>query len=288
MSIYELLYEKSMVAIPEDMQKTLRSQQARKNMSDDSFLIPSERKFPIKDPKSGKIDCRLIYAAYIRAKQWEKKKPQYSKIASNAKDLFKEHGCSKLLNLNLESKFASLSPDDRKTIELIREDLLHDDIKELNESGTLQKCICGKCGYVDVIGLDETLETKTCPMCDDSILMNSLSEIKNDESTPRGKLSSLLQESTFLGSENFKRCCPECGLYYNAESIKHDQYRCCNCGNATNEILESQYNAEVFSKYNYSCPNCSTIAISENKIHKNISCPLCNKYMVETTLKTSK
>jgi len=58
-------------------------------------------KFPVKYPvldRSGNVKkceyhCGLIIAAYYRANEWKKKKPEYEKVAEKAKELYKKLKC---------------------------------------------------------------------------------------------------------------------------------------------------------------------------------------------------
>jgi hypothetical protein len=50
---------------------------------------PSQSKFPVCSKSSCKINCKGVTSAYIRSRQWRKKIPSYSKIATKAKKLSK-------------------------------------------------------------------------------------------------------------------------------------------------------------------------------------------------------
>lgn len=54
------------------------------------FLIPSKEKFPICD-MNGKVDCRGITSAKIRASQW----PQYHYLLNKISSLEKRYNCRK-------------------------------------------------------------------------------------------------------------------------------------------------------------------------------------------------
>ena len=66
---------------------------------DAAFLLPSERKFPIVSPFSGgcKPDCKMLHAAYVRAKQWS-----YNEIAGKAEAMLKSNDCDKKLGIKSE------------------------------------------------------------------------------------------------------------------------------------------------------------------------------------------
>ena len=53
-----------------------------------AFLMPEQRKFPIVNPNTGKISCKLLKAAKIRAAQHG-----YQNIVLKADRLMKEHNC---------------------------------------------------------------------------------------------------------------------------------------------------------------------------------------------------
>ena len=65
---------------------------------DKAFLMPEELKFPIVSPfsKDCEPDCKMIHAAYTRARQWK-----YDKVAEEAEKLYKEHGCEKKLGIKI-------------------------------------------------------------------------------------------------------------------------------------------------------------------------------------------
>ena len=53
-----------------------------------AFLKPEERKFPIVNPNTGKVSCKLLKAAKIRAAQHG-----YQDLVAKADRLLKEHSC---------------------------------------------------------------------------------------------------------------------------------------------------------------------------------------------------
>ena len=82
--------------LPDWIQEFYRSRKNRrkilKKFGEKAFLDPKNLKFPIVNPRTGKIECGLLLAAYVRAKQWK-----YKKIAKKAAKLYKEHGCEEKL-----------------------------------------------------------------------------------------------------------------------------------------------------------------------------------------------
>lgn len=93
-------------SLPKNIKEYLQSKKNREEMlqkyGKDAFLKPDELKFPVVSPYSGEKDCRLIYAAYIRANQWSEKIPEYKKIAEKAKKMYDSEGCTNKININIE------------------------------------------------------------------------------------------------------------------------------------------------------------------------------------------
>ncbi len=92
--------------LPESIKSYLSSKSKRELMKekygDDSFLIPSKLKFPVVDPKTGKPHCGLIYAARIRARQFQGRKPGYREIANKAEELYRKHNCENKIHVQLK------------------------------------------------------------------------------------------------------------------------------------------------------------------------------------------
>jgi len=59
-----------------------------KKFGPQAFLMPEQKKFPIVNPNTGKVSCKLLRAAKIRAAQHG-----YQQIASKADRLMVQHGC---------------------------------------------------------------------------------------------------------------------------------------------------------------------------------------------------
>ena len=62
-----------------------------------AFLIPKELKFPVINPFTEDYDCRLIYAAYVRAKQHD-----YKDVAKKAKELYEANDCQSEIEIEIE------------------------------------------------------------------------------------------------------------------------------------------------------------------------------------------
>lgn len=114
-NIISMILEKVDYAIDEETKKLLQSTKVRKEMlkkyGAKAFLDPKELKFPVVNPKTGKYDCKLIYAAILRssvhaAKGGSSKQPKeyYAGIKRKATELYKTHGCAKILKINLNQE----------------------------------------------------------------------------------------------------------------------------------------------------------------------------------------
>ena len=53
-----------------------------------AFLLPEQKKFPIVNPNTGKVSCKLLKAAKIRASQHG-----YQQVVQKADRLLREHNC---------------------------------------------------------------------------------------------------------------------------------------------------------------------------------------------------
>jgi hypothetical protein len=93
------------LAIADKAREILRRRSGRRALLDrcgeKAFLKPDELKFPIVNPlsKDCKPDCKMIHAAYVRAKEWH-----YNDIASKAAALYKSNNCEKELGIKMESE----------------------------------------------------------------------------------------------------------------------------------------------------------------------------------------
>lgn len=101
-------------SLPNSFKEYYQSQENRKQVllkyGKKAFLLPEKLKFPIVDPNTGKPDCRLIYAAYIRAKQWESK-PGYDQVANKAKNMYDEMKCTNTIKINIQDSDLSIDLD---------------------------------------------------------------------------------------------------------------------------------------------------------------------------------
>ncbi len=105
-NFFDIITEKMEVKIPSDIKTALNSPSIRRkmlsNFGEKAFLLPGKLLFPILNPKTGKLDCRLLYAAYIRSKQWSSK-PGYREISLKAREMINDNSCSNKLRIQLEN-----------------------------------------------------------------------------------------------------------------------------------------------------------------------------------------
>ena len=78
--------ERKSQKIPEKVKGIIRSRKWREDAPDHYFLLPKERKFPVKNPLTGKYDCRLIRAAITRSAQHK-----YKNVEKKARKLYEKH-----------------------------------------------------------------------------------------------------------------------------------------------------------------------------------------------------
>jgi len=166
----EILVELASSQIPKDVKKILSSKTSRREMlakyGKQAFLNSKDLKFPVINPISGDFDCKLIYAAYVRAKQFK-----YNDIAAKAKFLFNKIRCGSKLNIQLENK--ELFSD------LLKDSEIQNIMFELNtnfkieESNNVQEtikndnCICPLCKFEVGLSNDySTCSLQPCPICE--------------------------------------------------------------------------------------------------------------------------
>ena len=97
------MFEKLLEAliIPEKLRKAIRSSKYRNILlnkcGEKAFLDPEDKKFPVMDKKCRYV-CGLIYAAYVRAREWK-----YYKIAKKAKKLFEKLDCKNVIKREIRN-----------------------------------------------------------------------------------------------------------------------------------------------------------------------------------------
>lgn len=102
----EEIFEEAKRALPPSLKKKIRKPSVRHEMKEKcgskAFLMPDKEKFPVMNPDTCKYDCRLLLAAYTRARQWAGKKPHYREIANKAKELMKKNNCGSKIGVHVE------------------------------------------------------------------------------------------------------------------------------------------------------------------------------------------
>ena len=97
---YNTITEAVVNSIPDSIRKHFEKKENRQKLLDEfgekAFLLPKELKFPVVNPFTKEFDCRLIYAARIRAKQHK-----YPEVDKKATALYKEHNCENQINITL-------------------------------------------------------------------------------------------------------------------------------------------------------------------------------------------
>lgn len=88
-------------SIPDTLDSHLSNHENRKKMfekyGERSFLSPNELKYPVINPFTEEYDCRLIYAAQLRAQQHGN-----DEIEEKAKKLYDEQGCETEIDIELQ------------------------------------------------------------------------------------------------------------------------------------------------------------------------------------------
>ena len=131
--IISLIYEKVNTEISNSVKEKLRStrvrQEMKKKYKGQVFLDSENLKFPIINPETGKKDCKLIYAAFLRAsiyssRNGSKQQPKeyYDNIRNKAKTLYESEGCSTKLKVKLNQEDIEIGIIDINKIFEIEED----------------------------------------------------------------------------------------------------------------------------------------------------------------------
>ncbi len=111
------------VSLPDSLQKRVHTTSTRKKMlekyGEKAFLDPDNLKFPIVNPNTGKIDCRLLYAARTRALQFAGRKTGYRELAAKAKSLYQQYGCSRKLHVEIHESNERIDLNELLELKLI-------------------------------------------------------------------------------------------------------------------------------------------------------------------------
>ena len=74
--------------LKQKIHRTSTREQLYQKYGPKAFLMPQERKFPIVHPQTGKVSCKLLRAAKIRAAQHG-----YQDVVAKANRLLKQNHC---------------------------------------------------------------------------------------------------------------------------------------------------------------------------------------------------
>jgi hypothetical protein len=125
--------------IPPEIKKAYSSKKIRqeivKKYGKNSFLDSENLKFPIVNPQTGQFDCKLIYAAFVKASIWaqkgskDKNTEYYKQIKEKAKEAFKKNKCGSSMNITLsENEMDKLGLIDFFELSLLEFSLNEDEI----------------------------------------------------------------------------------------------------------------------------------------------------------------
>jgi hypothetical protein len=106
--IFDQIIEEVEKKIPDEIKNKVMSPAMRRQLfekhGEKAFLFPEKMKFPVIDPNTGNYDCRLLYAAYLRANQHKKSFPEYNEVVQKAKELFKINNCFNSVGIKIEGE----------------------------------------------------------------------------------------------------------------------------------------------------------------------------------------
>jgi len=83
---------KKFISKPRNRQKLLEKCGAK------AFLVPDQLKFPVMD-QNCEYNCALIFAAYLRAREWG-----YEDIAEKAAELFEKNNCAEKIGRHIREE----------------------------------------------------------------------------------------------------------------------------------------------------------------------------------------
>jgi Zn ribbon nucleic-acid-binding protein len=291
---YDLIFERVMDIIPESIKKGIKLKAIRDNMPKSSFLIESDRKFPVKNPGDINYNPKLVYAAYLKASRGIDAHPEYQEVLESAIRIFKEINGPKKINFRLDECFAKNDRDILNAIYLLegKFDKIKTEKNEFDEELPVSKddmtdeingCICPNCSYEDTLDIeDEGLcEEKTCPKCNQKMIHSGIVEniqIKLHEATDiKDKFKIVLEHTLNVEDENIdpNYCiCKKCDIIIKKLISEQNNGFCPECGDKTSLVNK---NYKLFTESHAYCPNCLTI--TEYSIMEQ-DCPVCRSIMV--------
>jgi len=300
---YDIIFEKIMERIPNSIKSEIKLKAVRQYMSESSFLLEAEKKFPVKSPGDVEYNPKLVYAAYIKAISEKDSHPEYIQIAESAVKIFKEINGHIKINFKIDESFAENDRDILNSIYLLEgkydkidhsenefEEELPTDTKDMVDG--LNHCVCSECGYEDILDMDDDAlcEEKICPKCQKKSMIHA--EIFESENLQtklhnthdiKDKMK-LVVESTL--KENIQssgyHICKKCKIIIKDFINEQNDWSCPACGEKTNNVDKKH---KLFSESNMYCPKCLTIkefGILEEE------CPVCSSSMVKNKIKPYK
>ena len=277
----DLLLEKVSSDIPDDIQDKLKKNTVRQEMlskfGKKAFLLPEELKFPVVDPTTGEPDVRLIYGAYVRAKQWSDKKPAYIKIAEKAKKMFIQNKGPEKLNIHIEESLSDV------LTQLGLGEILSilPKKKRVGVTSYLEPnptCRCPNCGFTCALGSYTSCSTQPCPVCD-SYMIDKISRIPVIKEDITDKMAENLDAimETPDGQEGESFICSKCKTIVLYE-VRHkfENGKCPVCEN--NMIVMYETDETIENEKRRLCPKCKSTFEFHGATDPD-TCPICESYV---------
>jgi len=300
MDNFTILYETVMSKLPEKVRGEIRKKSVKNTMPDDAFLLPAEKLFPIKSPGKSEYNCKLIYAAYVRATQLSSTNPEYEKIAIQAKQLMKQNDCSKRIKLKLESSL--VNDESLKTVLSV---INNGDLVKRPIS-TSKVCMCTNCLSKITVDKNANCDTMVCNKChemmspmpeDDKPAFEGVSKNKSSKiyrcplcgtkSSINGKcvkcdgiMIPMIENSNSISlDENFldrnAYACTACETVVSKVVFENEKGICPKCGDMFH-ILEDKTIYDNSKRFN--CVRCNTTTAYDKIV--NDTCPVCHGLMI--------
>jgi len=278
----DLLLEKVSSDIPDDIQDKLKKNTVRQEMlskfGKTAFLLPEELKFPVVNPTTGEPDVRLIYGAYVRARQWSDKKPAYKKIAEKAKELFIQNKGPETLNIHIEESLSDI------LTQMGLGEILSILPKKEDRPGVTSylepnpTCRCPNCGFVCALGDYGACATQPCPVCDTYMIdkTSRIPIIKEDILDKIAENIDVIME-TPDGDEGHKFICSKCKTVVLYE-VRHKlgNGKCPVCEN--NMIVMYETDEAIENEKRRVCPKCKS-TFEYHGAKDSDTCPICESYV---------
>ena len=270
--ILEELGSKISKHVHEELGKTTVRENMKSKFGKEAFLLPDEKKFPVINPDTGKKDCKLIMAAYVRAKQHN-----YPEVAAKAKSLYERNKCNEKIDMNIhESILEEIRKEDKFLYEYIArtepQKTGHDPYTQYR--GTLERredtCICSACSYETPRSLDfPSCSMQECPLCGHKMKDNK----PEKEKSLKESLEEIVEhpeDGKIVESRFICKNCDTLVTYEVKTNLDGHSPRCSDNLSLLRESVE-------FGK-RHICNTCKSTYKYESAADPNI-CPVCNKYM---------